>query len=330
MSTSVDLVTFGETMIRLSPRNDERLEQASQLDARVGGSELNTAVAAARLGLHTQYVTRLTGNPLGKMIRNKAREQGVDTCEIVWTDKDRVGTYYVEFGASPRANSVIYDRADSAMAGIQPDDVDWSRILSGKRAFHTSGITPALSPGACQTTEAAVDAAKKAGLIVSIDLNYRARLWTPAEARDVMTRLVRRADVLITTEEDTERVFGIREGSYEQVARRLAKEFSLRAVAITLRETPSVWRNTWSAVVVADGEVFRGPTYDIEVVDRVGAGDSFGGGFLYGYLTDGPETGVRYGVTVSALKQTNPGDFVWADKEEVERTLDGGGLRIVR
>lgn len=325
-----DLVTLGETMVRLSPPNFQRLEQTHSLEVNVGGSELNVAVAAQRLGLKTAYVTRLTRNPLGQMIANKAREHGVDTSHIVWTDEDRVGVYFVEFGASPRPQTVVYDRRDSAMARIKPGEVDWDQVFREARAFHTSGITPALSPSAAEATKQAVAKAKEKGLIVSIDLNYRARLWREEEARRVMEPLTEQADVLITTEEDTERVFGIKAPSYEEVARLLAEKFGLKAVAITLRETPSVWRNTWSAIVYADGKILRGPKFDIEIVDRVGAGDSFAGGFLYGWLTDGPEAGVNYGVAISALKQTNPGDLVWATKEEVERVLQGGGLRIVR
>ena len=325
-----DLVTFGETMIRLSPPNFRRLEQTNLLEVNVGGSELNVAVAAQRLGLKTAYVTRLTNNPLGRMIANKAREHGVDTSHIVWTDEDRVGVYFVEFGASPRPNAVLYDRRDSAMAKIKPGEVDWDGVFSQARHFHTSGITPALSPTAAEATKEAVRKAKEAGLTVSLDLNYRARLWSQEEARKVMEPLTQQADILITTEEDTERVFGIKAESYERVAELLAERFDLAAVAITIRETPSVWRNTWTAIVYANGKLFRGPKFEIEIVDRVGAGDSFAGGFLYGYLTEGPEAGVNYGVAISALAQTNPGDLCWATKAEAERLLKGGGLRIVR
>ncbi len=317
-------------MIRLSPPDHQRLEQAERFDVHVGGSELNVAVAAQRLGLKTSYVTKLTRNPLGRMIANKAREHGVDTSHIVWTDDDRIGLYFVEFGASPRANSVLYDRKDSAIARIEPGDVDWEAAFHGARIFHTSGITPALSESAAAVTLEAVKTAKEAGLKVSIDLNYRARLWSQERAREVMTKIVKQADILITTEEDTKRVFGIEKNSYEEVAEALAERFSLEAVAITLRETMSVWKNRWSAIVYADGEVHQGPEFEIEIVDRVGAGDSFAGGFLFGYLIDGPAAGVRYGVAISALKQTNPGDLVWATREEVERILAGGSLRIVR
>ena len=327
-----DLVTFGETMIRLSPPDHARLEQANSFDVQVGGSELNTAVAAARLGLNVGYITRLTRNPLGRMVENKAREHGVDTSAIVWTHEDRVGTYYVEFGAAPRANSVLYDRLDSAIARIQPDDVDWSEALTGVRIFHTSGITPALSPNAAETTLKAVRTAKDQGALVSVDLNYRARLWSQDEAREVMTEIAQLADIIIATEEDTERVFGVKASSYEAAAEQLAKRFNLQHVAITLRETPTVWRNQWTAIAFesSTGIIHRAPTFDIEVVDRVGSGDAFGGGFLYGLLRHGSDQAVRYGVAMSALKQTHPGDFSLGTLEEVERLLSGEGLRIAR
>jgi len=325
-----DLVTCGETMIRLSPPGHRRLEQAITFDVNVGGSELNTAVAAQRLGIRTAYVTRLTDNSLGRMIENKVREHGVHTSHIVWTNEDRIGLYFVEFGASPRANSVLYDRRDSAIANIRPGEVDWKPVFQGAKIFHTSGITPALSQSTAKATLEAVKIAKKMGLKVSIDLNYRARLWSQRRAREVMTELMEYTDILITTEEDTKRVFGIQRDTYEEVARTLEARFSLDAVAITLRETPSVWRNKWTAIAYTNGEIYTAPVFDIEVVDRVGAGDSFSGGFLYGYLEEGAATGVRYGVAISALKQTNPGDLVWATNAEVARILEGGNLRIVR
>ena len=332
MSERIDLVTFGEALVRMSPPDHARIEQACMLDVRVGGSEFNTAIAAACLELPARFVTRLTRNPLGRLVRNKAREHGVDTSHIAWTDDDRVGTYYVEFGASPRANAVVYDRSDSAAARILPGEIDWVSALAGARVFHTSGITPALSSTAAEATLEAVRIARDAGLIVSIDLNYRARLWSEDAARKTMTGILQHADVLLTTEEDTARVFGIKEDSYDQVARRLAETFDLKIVAITLRKTPSVWRNTWTAIAyeAETDTVHRAPTFDIEVVDRVGSGDSFAGGFIHGYLQEGAAAGVRYGVGISALKQTIPGDVAFVTREEVEHVLQGGGLRIVR
>ncbi|MEM2385502.1 MAG: sugar kinase [Candidatus Bathyarchaeia archaeon] len=326
-----DLVTFGEAMVRLSPPHFQRLEQTNALDVNIGGAELNVAIAAQRLGLRCAYVTRLTDNPLGRMIANKAREHGIDVSHIVWTREDRVGLYFVEFGASPRASSVLYDRANSAMSKIRTGEVDWDKVFQDSRAFHTTGITPALSSSAAEATKEAVRKAKEKGVLVSLDLNYRARLWSPEEARRVMTELISQADILITTEEDAEKVLGVKESSFERMAERLNQMFqNLQVVAVTVRETPSVWRNTWTALAYSQGKIFHGPVFDIEIVDRLGAGDAFAGGFLYGFLTQNVETGLRFGLAISALKQTNPGDFVWATKEECERILAGPGLRIVR
>lgn len=320
-----DLVTFGETMLRLSPPDFKRLEQTESLNVAVGGSELNVAVAARRLGLRTAYITRLPRNPLGRMIANKAQEQRVDTSHIVWTDGDRVGLYFVEFGANPRPSSVLYDRANSAISRIRPGEVPWEALFKKARLFHTSGITPALSPSTADATKEAVRAAKEVGITVSLDLNYRAKLWSQEEARKCMTELMSYTDLLLTTEEDAARVFGITGKDYAEVAKRLAEEFELKAVAITIREDISVWRNNWTAIAYAAGKVYTDITYELEIVDRVGAGDSFTAGFLYGYLTGDVEKGVRYGNALSALKHSIPGDFNWSTLEEVEALLKAGG-----
>src|SRR5215469_5521987 len=182
-----DVITFGEAMVRLSPPNFRRLEQADSLDVLVGGAELNTAVALARLGRKTAWVSRLTRNPLGQLIAGRARAAGVDTEHILWTDEDRVGLYFLEFGAAPRASSVLYDRKDSAIANIRPAMVPWSRVFSGAKWFHVTGITPALSATAAETTREALRAAHAAGVRTSIDLNYRAKLWNQSEAGKWMT-----------------------------------------------------------------------------------------------------------------------------------------------
>jgi len=326
----VDVVTFGETMIRLAPSDFERLEQANTLKVTVGGSELTVAAGLSRLGLSAAWVSRLPDNPLGRMVCNKAREQGVDTSNIVWSDEDRMGLYFVEYGASPRASKVLYDRANSAISRIKPGEIDWSRVLSGARLFHTSGITPALSDSAALVTEEALKMAKEVGCLVSYDLNYRAKLWSQEKAREVQTPFMKWVDILLTTEEDTKRVFGIEREDYNQVAVELAERFGFKVVTITLRGDPSVWRNTWTAIAYADGTFYDDVTYEIEVVDRVGGGDSYTAGFLYGYLTEGVAKGVRYGNAFSALKQTSWGDLNWTTLEEVEALLKGAGLRISR
>jgi len=330
MNRTLDIVTLGEAMIRLSPPFFQRLEQTPTLDVRVGGAELNVAVAAARLGLRTGWLSKLPDSPLGRMVANKAREHGVDVSRVIWTKGGRVGLYFVEFGTQPRASSVLYDRAGAAVAGLKPDDFDWAGISSEARVFHVSGITPALSPTCAEATLAAARAAKEAGCTVSVDVNYRAKLWSEDEANRVMTALMEHTDILITTEEDTRKVYRIEASDYRDVARELQRRFSLHAVAITLRQTPSVLRNAWSAFAVAGDQLYEGPTYDVEIVDRLGAGDSFTAGFLWGYLQKDIAKAVSYGVAYSALKHSVPGDFHWGSLAEVEALVKGGGLRIQR
>jgi 2-dehydro-3-deoxygluconokinase len=325
-----EVVTFGEAMVRLNPPGFRRLEQAHHLEVFVGGAELNTAVGLARLGRSVAWVSRLTRNPLGKLIAHRAREAGVDTEHIVWTDADRVGTYYVEFGASPRASNVLYDRKDSAIANIRPGMLPWPTILAGAKWFHVTGITPALSFTAAEATREALQCARTAGLRVSIDLNYRAKLWSQADAGRWMSDFMQYCQVLITTEEDVERVFGIRGSDYEDVAAQVARRFPIEMVAVTLRENPLVWKNNWTAIVYQGGKVFRTRTYEVEIVDRLGAGDSFAAGLIHGLLDGDVQKGLDYGVAASALKHSIPGDFPWITSEEVEALLKGGGLRITR
>ncbi len=339
------VVAFGEAMMRLSPPNFQRLEQAHSLDIQIGGGELNVAVGLRRLGIESAWVSRLPENPLGRLLENRVGQMGVDTSSIVWSRDGRLGIYFVEFGAAPRPSSVLYDRQYSAMSAIQPGEVDWKGVLSGRCWFHVSGITPALSDSAAAVTREALVAAREAGIPVSYDLNYRGKLWPPSKARSVQEPLMDYVDVLITTEEDTRVVFGIESSAgsesngfekvcaaaYEEVARRLQAKFKFRAVAITLRENPLVWRNTWTAIVYADGKVYDDVKYDLEIVDRVGGGDSFSAGFIYGYLTHKSyEAALRYGNAFSALKHTTPGDFNWATLVEVEQLLKGASLRVAR
>ena len=329
---SIEVVTFGEAMIRLNPPNFKRLEQASSLELQVGGAELNTAVGVSRLGHSSAWVSRLTNNPLGRLIANRAREAGVSTDHVLFTNEDRVGIYFLEFGAAPRASSVMYDRKDAAISKIAPGMIPWSNIFPGVKWFHTTGITPALSGTAAETTREALQAAKAAGVTTSIDLNYRVKLWTPQEAGKWMTEFMSLCDVLITTEEDVERVFGIKGANFEEVAKLLAERFPLKVVAITLRENPFVWRNSWTAIAYQNGTVYRTRTYEVEIVDRLGAGDSFAAGLIHGMLDSNGDVqkALDWGVATSAIKHSIPGDFAWINKDEVESLMKGGGLRISR
>jgi len=324
-------VTFGEAMIRLAPPEFKRLEQAISLTMTVGGAELNVAVGLSRLGVESAWVSRLPANPLGRLCANKARELGVDTSHIVWTPGDRMGLYFVEFGAAPRPSSVLYDRAGSAISRLAPGAVNWQAALAGAKWFHSSGITPALSESCAAATVEALRAAKRAGCTVSYDLNYRAKLWSQEKARAVQEPLMEQVDVLFTTEEDTKRVFGIEGSDYSDVAAKVTERFGFQAVVITLREDLSVWRNRWSALVYTGGRAYQAPTYEVEIVDRVGAGDSCSAGYICRMLAGAtPLEAISFGVAFSALKHTIPGDFNLATEEEVNRLLAGGGLRITR
>jgi 2-dehydro-3-deoxygluconokinase len=325
-----DIITFGEAMIRLSPPNFLRLEQAHSLDLKVGGAELNTAVGLARLGRSAAWISRLTDNPLGRLIANRAREAGVSTEHLVWTKDDRVGVYFLEFGAAPRASSVVYDRKGAAIASIRPGTVPWASIFPGVKWFHVTGITPALSASAAATTREALEAAKAAQVTTSIDLNYRVKLWTTAEAGKWMSEFMPLCDVLITTEEDAEKVFGITGKDFDEVAVKTAEKFKLKTVAITLRENPLVWKNSWSAIAWHGGKIYRTRTYEVEIVDRLGAGDSFAAGFIHAALDGDVQRALDFGVAASAIKHSIPGDFNWVTRDEVESLLKGGGLRISR
>lgn len=340
-----DIVTFGEAMIRLVPPHFQRLEQATSLDVQIGGGELNVAVGVSRLGLKSTWVSRLPKNPLARLLENRVRQAGVDTSNLVWAPDGRVGLYFVEFGAAPRPSSVLYDRAHSAVSAIKPGEVEWKKVFAQAKWFHTSGITPALSDSAAAVTLEALQAAREAGLTVSYDLNYRGKLWSPEKAQAVQEPMMQYVDVLITTEEDTVVVFKIKaEGetddrgfkkvsaeSYKEVAQRLHDKFHFKAVAITLRENPLVWRNTWTAIAHADGKFYEDVKYELEIVDRIGGGDSFSAGFIYGCLVKKSyEAAVRYGDAFSALKHTMPGDFNWATLQEVETLLRGASLRVAR
>lgn len=326
----MDVITFGEAMVRLAPADNRRLEQAYTLDVEIGGAELNTAVGLSRLGRTAAWVSRLTNNPLGRLISNRARATGVATKYILFTDTNRVGVYFLEFGAAPRASGIVYDRTGSAMANIAPGMIDWTKALAGSTWFYVTGITPALSASAADATLEALAAAKAAGLTTCLDPNYRGKLWTVDEARTWLTSAIQYVDVLVTNPEDVERFFGIPADDLAQAAATMASQFNLVAIAMTLRETHSVWRNSISAVGFAGGRFVQAKSYDVEVVDRLGSGDAFVAGLLDGLLDGNLDRGLEFGTAMSAIKHTIPGDFAWVTRTEVEALIAGGGLRVSR
>ncbi|MCR5794627.1 MAG: sugar kinase [Solobacterium sp.] len=333
------VVTFGELMVRLQPFNYERFVQANSLEFTFGGGEANVAVSLANYGLDAAFVTKLPEHAIGQAAVNSLRRYGVDTRCIV-RGGDRVGIYYNEKGASQRGSVCIYDRANSAIQLAKPEDFDWDKILEGADWFHFTGITPALGENVVEITRQACKAAKARGIKISCDLNYRGKLWTREQARAAMTDLCQYVDVCISNEEDAKDVFGIEaeatniyggqlnhEG-YKSVAKQLADRFGFEKVAITLRESHSASDNGWSAMLydVASDEYCFSKKYELRIIDRVGGGDSFGGGLIYALLNGkGTQAAVEFAVAASALKHTIEGDYNMMTVAEVEKLAGGDG-----
>jgi 2-dehydro-3-deoxygluconokinase len=331
------VVTFGEIMLRLSPPGHERLFQSPVLSATFGGGEANVAVALAHFGFDSYFVTRLPSHAVGDAVVRCLRGEGVLT-EFIVRGGERLGIYFAETGASQRASTVIYDRAHASLTALERGMIEWPRVLDGAAWLHLSGITPALGAGVAAAAADAIAAAKDAGAAVSIDLNYRSKLWSKDQARTVMRPLVLGVDAIFANEEDIQAVLGLdvpgadvvsgrlNLDEYRDVARRVSEEFGARIVAITLRESVSASDNGWSAVLwdAAGGTFVRSQRYDVRVVDRIGGGDSFAAGLIHGLLTGrSAEAALRFAVAASALKQTIPGDFNRVTVAEVDRLVDG-------
>lgn len=343
MSTPA-VVTFGEIMLRLSTPGFSRFLQASAFEVNYGGGEANVAASLAQFGLNATYVTRLPKHEIGEAALQALRSYGVDTTEIL-RGGDRLGIYFLESGASQRPSKVIYDRAGASIAEIKPGMVDWSRVFAGKNWFHVTGITPALGATAAEATLEAVQMARKMGLTVSCDLNYRKKLWTTEEAGRVMRGVMAYVDVAIANEEDCHMVFGIHaEGSnvdagvidahkYREVASKMLAMFPhLKKVAITLRESLSASDNYWSAVLFDGNEFLQSRRYAIRIVDRVGGGDSFAAGLIYGLAIGKSQAdALEFAVAASCLKHTIPGDINVSSVAEVEALIkEGGSGRVQR
>ncbi|HBL83306.1 MAG: 2-dehydro-3-deoxygluconokinase [Clostridiales bacterium GWF2_38_85] len=330
-------VTFGEIMLRLQPPSYERILQAKSFDATFGGGEANVAVSLATLDMNAAFVTKLPDNMIGISCRNELRKWGVDTGKIVFGG-DRLGIYYCEKGASQRASNVIYDRAGSSVAMSSSEDYDWNSIFEGVDWFHFTGITPALGGNMPEICEQACKAAKQKGITISCDLNYRKKLWSREEAKKSMSNLCQYVDVLIANEEDSESVFGIsapnsnieggelsKEG-YISVAKQLCDTFKLKKVAITLRKSYSASINGWSGMLFDGKNAFFSKEYTINIVDRVGGGDSFGAGLIYSLLNDKSSSeAIEFAAAASCIKHTIEGDFNICTKAEVEALVKGGG-----
>lgn len=329
------VVTFGELMLRLAPEGYLRYVQSDKFEATFGGAEANVAVSLANYGLDVAFVSKLPSHEIGQMAVNSLRKFGVDTSKIT-RGGQRVGIYYCEKGASQRPSKVIYDRAGSAIATAVKSDFDWEKIFEGVNWFHFTGITPALSDEVAEITLEALKVAKQKGITTSCDLNYRKKLWTKEKAGQVMGELCKYVDYCIANEEDAKDVFGIvSDGSdidggklnhegYISVAKKLTDRFGFKGVAITLRESKSANDNDWSAMLYTDGEANFSKKYSMHIVDRVGGGDSFGGGLIYSLLNGASaKDAIEFAVAASCLKHSIEGDYNLVSVDEV-KALAGG------
>ncbi|MFI5178958.1 MAG: PfkB family carbohydrate kinase [Vicinamibacterales bacterium] len=331
------VVTFGEIMLRLSPPGFERLFQSPVLHATFGGGEANVAVSLSQFGLESWYVTRLPAHAIGDAAVRALRAEGVHT-EAIVRGGERVGVYFAEAGASQRASQVIYDRAHSAIADMAPDAVDWASVMAGAAWLHVTGITPALGSKPAAATRAVIAAARQAGATVSLDLNYRRKLWSETQAQEVMRPIADGVDVIIANEEDLQAVLGIPVenaeitggrldlGGYQAAAEQVARDFRVAMVAVTLRESLSASDNGWSGVLwdAKAGVFHQSQRYAMRLVDRIGGGDSFAAGLIYALLAGRPaHAALRFAVAASVLKQTIPGDFNRVSVDEVDRLAGG-------
>jgi 2-dehydro-3-deoxygluconokinase len=331
------VVAFGEIMMRLATPGHLRFIQSNTLELTYGGGEANVAVSLAQFGIDAAFVSRLPDNDLAQAAINHLRGFGVDTRHVL-RGGDRMGIYFLESGASQRASSVTYDRHHSAISEITPSDLDWNTILEGASWLHLTGITPALSPHAAQATLEAARTARAKGVTVCLDWNYRAKLWSPEQARENFTELMEHTDYCIANREDAAKLFGLRpeNGSdvnpHADVARQLSERFGFKGVAMTIRESFSASRNAWSALYFTGGQSNLSKRYDIQIVDRVGGGDSFAAGLIYGLVKQmSPAEVIEFAVAASCLKHTISGDFNLVTLAEVNAFLasDGSG-RVLR
>ena len=332
------VVTFGEVMLRLASPGNLRFSQSGQLNSTFGGGEANVAVSLANFGLPVDFVTRLPQNDIGRWCEQEIRKYGVNTGNVTWGG-DRLGIYFLETGAVSRGSNVVYDRAHSAVAEITPGMIDWDGVFEDAGWFHWTGITPAISEGAAKVCLEGIEKAKEKGLTVSCDLNFRKKLWKWGEtAFEVMPDLVKYCDIILGNEEDAEKVFGIKpEGvdvtkgevdadAYKSVARQLMEKFpEAKKIIITLRGSVSANHNTWSGVLYNGKNLLKAPVYDItHIVDRVGGGDSFMAGLIFGllhYMDD--QKALEFAVAASCLKHTIYGDFNQVSVAEVQKLMGG-------
>jgi 2-dehydro-3-deoxygluconokinase len=334
------IVTFGEIMLRLSTKGFDRFVQVQNFDATYGGGEANVSVSLANYGMDSYFVTKLPVHEIGQAAVNHLRRFDVHTDFIV-RGGERIGIYFLETGASQRPSKVIYDRNNSAIAGIQKGEIDWKNVFENAKWFHWTGITPAINKNCWEVLTEACSVAKKMGITISCDLNFRAKMWSEKDAQSVMIPLMEFVNICIANEEDAEKSLGLKAGntnvekghldqdSYFNVATALKQKYNFDTVAITLRESHSASKNGWSALLLDNkncSDPYRSKKYDIEIVDRVGGGDSFASGLIYGILNkSNSKDALEFAVAASCLKHSIPGDFNLVSLEEVEKLIKSGG-----
>ena len=331
------VITFGELMLRLAPQGYTRFVQADSFGATYGGGEANVAVSLANYGHDAYFVSALPAHEIGQAALNSLRRYGVLT-DYINRSGNRLGIYFLEKGASQRPSKVIYDRADSSIALAKKEDFDWDAIFKDAKWFHFTGITPALNDNVAEITLEACKKAKEHGVKISCDLNYRNKLWSKAKAKEVISELAKYIDVCIANEEDANDVFGIHAANtdvtkgevnhegYKEVAKELMDTFGFEKVAITLRESISANRNLWSAMLYDGDDFYFSKKYDLNIVDRVGGGDSFGGGLIHALLEEkDPQSAIEFAVAASALKHSIEGDYNLVSVDEVEKLAGGDG-----
>lgn len=329
------VVTLGEIMLRLSTPDFKRFVQSDSFDVTYGGGEANVSAAICNYGENGTFVTKVPNNPIGQAAINHLRRYGVDT-QFIARGGERLGIYFLETGASMRASQVVYDRSGASIADVDISEFDFDKILAGADWFHTTGITPALSDKAATLAEAALKIARSKGITTSIDLNYRKKLWTKEKAREIMTKLCQYVDVCIGNEEDADTTLGFKSAGtditkgelnlegYKDVFKQMKDKFGFKYIASTLRESHSASDNGWSALVYNGKEFYHTKQYEVRIIDRVGSGDSFASGFIYGLVTGmSMKDAAEFGVAASALKHTIPGDLNHATLSEVKDLMKG-------
>lgn len=333
------IVTFGEIMMRLEPPGFERFVQTNSFNINFAGAEASVAVSLAQFGIDAHFVTKLPAHEIGQACKFSVQKYGVKTQDIIMTD-DRLGVFFTEQGASQRGSKVIYDRKDSAIAKAQKGEFDWAKIFKDTQIFYLTGITPAISQSAAEVCLEAVKAAKELGVDIACDVNYRQKLWTYEDAAIVMSEIMQYVDIAIANEEHIEKIFGIKISkknqsihevdieAYHNMCKNFAEKFNFQKVAVTLRSGRSATQNSFSALLYDTkvNHIYKSRKYDIEIVDRIGSGDAFAAGLLYGLLSNmDSQTNLEFAVAAACINHTIPGDFNLASIEEIKNIMYGDG-----